>query len=692
MVAAIQGLWYNYAEKRIYDATITLSLRYANYLVAGLSTAVTIAGSSFWTITAFILHSFFARRGNDATVLHYQHQVILTNAGSTTSTMTDGAKTMMAWWSRGIRCVFWRTISFIIPPFIVWAGFLAAGIFVADVATNSYVSTVVRAQPNNCGLVNVSTSSIEASMAYGSKVLNDTYQARAYMTNFYQNQTTSASVAESVYVMPALPYTINTAAACPVPDTSLCITGHNGAISFTSMPIDSQTMLGINAKKDSRVKLKMSTTCAPLDSSGYTEKFQNRNTGLTESLFFLGPIDDSTEFTYSYTEQMVNETTAYLLEAVYAFAGDASASAWQPIDALARDDADLTVLFFSQNGAAYLDPVYDPFFLANGSFTEELGGTTFYQANKYVNTLVCADQYTLCNPNTNTCTPTGGFQTLARTATENTPGFNTTQYATATRIIEAISQAGIYNSVNGLNAAALFATNQLIQSLSPALPDNQWQTEVAGWFGTSMAKIQASIVEFAVKSSDLGPYMFVNSPYDTEHVTDSFALAVYQAWQDQCTGQLVQLTGSVQNFSFLGILIVACTTVSLGILGLCLGKIVDKIGHNGPARTARQTDDKFHLQRMAMGPPTGPGNAWEKRAFGVPVLAHGTERFARSTPVNDEETEFAGYAHAVPMALAVNPADGVAHCANGVSSGSSNAGVPQAYGRNGAVNNVNERP
>ncbi|CAK7227575.1 hypothetical protein SBRCBS47491_006617 [Sporothrix bragantina] len=667
MVTAIQGFWYNYAEKRILDATVTLSLKYAGYLIAGLSTAVTLAGSSFWSICAFILHSNLARRQQDVTALHLQHQVTLVNSGSAISAMTDGAKTMMAWWSRGIRCIFWRTISFILPPFIVWAGFVAAGVFVANVATTSYGSTVVRVKPDNCGFVTVATSSLQSLSAYGTKVLNDTYQARAYMANFYQNRTSSAAAAEPIFVTAALPYTTDAAAACPVPDVTLCTPGHNGAFSLTSLPIDSQTMLGINAKKDERVTLTMSTTCSPLDHTGFVSVVNDPETNLTEALYFLGPLNNNiSNFTYSYADQLVNTSVAYLLDTVYSYGANASAGAWTPIPQLARDDADLALLFFSQNSAKYFGPVFDPFFLANGTFTEPFDNGLLYKPNAFVQTMICADQYTLCNPNTNTCTPTGGLLTMRKTAlAQNTPGFNATQYATATRIVNAVTHAGTYNSVNGLGAAALFATNQLSQRVSQALPDTQWQTEVAGWFGTSLAKVQAAIVEFAVNGQNLGPYMYVDSPYAGTTSTDAFDKAVNQALQNQCTAQLVQLTGFMQNFSFLGIMVVACVTVFLFVMSLSLGTIVDKIGHNGPARTARQTDHRFHLLRMAMGSPSGPGNAWESRAFDVPVLTQGTERFARPAPVADPNTELASYACAAPLLPAVHRVNG----AGGIGSG-----------------------
>ncbi|KAL1889642.1 hypothetical protein Sste5346_008761 [Sporothrix stenoceras] len=637
MVNAISGYWHNYAEPRVLDETVTLSLKYSGYLISGLTLAVTLAGSSFWSVLAFFLHSWRARRGDTATILDLQYQASLQNTASATSTLGDAGKTMVAWRGKGVRRLFGRTLGFSLPPLLAWAGFTVAGIFVSNVANKDYSSSVVRVAPDNCGFVipdTTDTTSFAAAAAWGTKVLNDTIQGRNYMSDFYQNQTTSPIVSQSLFVQPKLPYTPNIAAACPIPAVDMCIPGHNGALSLTTPELDSQLMFGINAKREDRVTVTLSTTCSPLDHTGFVNVVDDVDGGLTATLYNLGPLTNVSDFTYSYIDQTINTSTAYMMDSAYSFGKNPEASVWQPIDELARDDADMTILFFSQNSVTYFGPVFDPFFLANGSRTEPLTATQLlYKPNSYVNTMICADQYTLCNPNSNTCTPAGGLKTLQQDVlVANTPGFNATQYATAKRIIDSIARAGTYNSVNGLGAAALFATNLLSQRVSVALPDNQWQTEVEGWFGTTLAKIQASLVSYAVNGDDLGPYIYVDSPYSALSSAQNptqFDIAVNQAFQDQCRGQLVQITGAVQNFSFLGIMIIAGVSVFLVLAGLLLGLIVDKVSKAGPAATARQTDDKFHLQRMALGEPSTPNNVWQNRTFGVPVLEQGGEMFQR---------------------------------------------------------------
>lgn len=421
-------------------------------------------------------------------------------------------------------------------------------------------------------------------------------------------------------------------------------------------------MFGINAKKEDRVTVTLSTTCSPLDHTGFVKVVGDVYGGLTAALYHLGPLFNISDFSYSYIDETNYTGVGYMLDSAYSFAKDTEASAWQPISELARDDADMTILFLSQNSVTYFGPVFDPFFLANGSNTEPLSDTqVLYMPNAYVQTMICADQYTPCNPNSNTCTPAGGLKTLQQDVlVANTLGFNATQFATAKRIIDSISRAGTYNSVNGLGAAALFATNLLSQRVSVALPDNQWQIEVEGWFGTTLAKIQASLVSYAVNgdSCDLGPYIYVDSPYagvsPTIKSPTQFDIDVNQAWQDQCRGQLVQVTGAVQNFSFLGIMIIAGVSVFLVLLGLVLGPIADKVSQAGPAATARQTDDKFHLQRMALGEPSAPGNVWINRTFGVPVLEDGGETFQRPRIIDEDgDGRLVSYSRSVGLAPVV---------------------------------------
>jgi len=222
----------------------------------------------------------------------------------------------------------------------------------------------------------------------------------------------------------------------------------------------------------------------------------------------------------------------------------------------------------------------------------------------------------MCNPTTGKCTTAGGYAWLQDSVlTDNTPGFNPAQQAAAGRLIIAIAATGTYSTVQVLGANALWANNLVWDgNLSPGLPDNQWQIEVLGWFQTSLARIQAYVVDFASNAGKLGSLGTVVSPY-----VDRNELSM--ALQNQCRNQLVQTAGEVQNFHFIGIVIIVCFSATLVLLDFALeplaGLFCKHMRRDSPTERARQADDKLHLLRMALA--NGDSGDWELGKGGVPV-------------------------------------------------------------------------
>jgi hypothetical protein len=238
---------------------------------------------------------------------------------------------------------------------------------------------------------------------------------------------------------------------------------------------------------------------------------------------------------------------------------------------------------------AYILPVYDPWFLADVTFTQPAGLASapdfnITLPNAYVNTLICADQYQFCNPSTHSCTPLSKLPNVGDAQESymlrDGPGFNAAQWATVTRIVFALQSTAAYNSVFWLGAGALFANNVVTLTISPSLPDDQWRTEVLGWFSTGLAKLQAYMVQWADNGQDLGPYVYVYSPYGNT-ANDSEDLEFFDAWQDQCNNRLAQVAAEVINFSVLGVGIIAGVSVVLLLLSWALGAIIDCVTHAG---------------------------------------------------------------------------------------------------------------
>ncbi|ENH68037.1 hypothetical protein FOC1_g10001734 [Fusarium oxysporum f. sp. cubense race 1] len=607
MVAIASGLWWDHSKTTILAATLTLPLDYSNLLLSGLTILVTIAGSSFWNIVAFFLHDWKAK-SEDPSALDLQQQVSLRNSAGATQTLWEAFKIHNAWSKKCKNPIVKQTCSVAIPASLVSAGFAIAALFTSRVANKAYSTVVARVQPNNCGFWFFNTTGnddLPALSSMGAKGQNDTRRARSHVANFYAN--TSSSAAPSIFVRPTLPYDISSSAPCPIPAHDRCILGPNKAFSITSAFLNSHEMLGINAKFEDRVSIQLSLTCSPVHTDDLVQETRNEAGAFME--FFLGPIHDMTNYTYRYNKAIANKTgIGYLIQSYPTFANSSSSSnplLWKPIPDLSPIDADVTVHFLSQNNIAYLAPVYDPWFSANGTYNITSQGITVYGSDRNVDTMVCADQYVLCNPSIASCTSPAGVLNLVNNLTSTTLNLSTTQLSTADRILYSLAQSNTYTTVANLGTAALWANNMVTGHVSFGLPEDQWKTEVIGWFQTNLAMLQAYVVDFASNTADFGSFGYVEPPRSR-----------YQ--QEQCTQQLVQAVGEVQNFSVCGMLIIICVSAALVLLDCSLERIVgfvdDFYGRDSMARRARQADNKLHLLRMALG-----GNEWVLGRWGIPV-------------------------------------------------------------------------
>jgi hypothetical protein len=159
-----------------------------------------------------------------------------------------------------------------------------------------------------------------------------------------------------------------------------------------------------------------------------------------------------------------------------------------------RTDADISVLFFTQNSVAYNSSVYDPLFIANSSYGFTVGGGTYvlYVPNYNVNTMGCIEQHRLCNPTVpNLCTPYTAYLNFESTTGLLTSlSFNPTQLATAQRMVSGLETTLTFNSVWNRGAAALLASQTVSGLLqTDILPVDQWRIEVENWFAVSLAKL-----------------------------------------------------------------------------------------------------------------------------------------------------------------------------------------------------------
>jgi hypothetical protein len=177
----------------------------------------------------------------------------------------------------------------------------------------------------------------------------------------------------------------------------------------------------------------------------------------------------------------------------------------------------------------------------------------------------------------------------------------------------------MHGSVETGGASMLWANNLATANLSPGLPDNQWQIEVLGWFQTTLAKIQASMVEFASSTVGVSPFGNADSSAYRSNVEGAGELGV------QCWNQLVRTAGDVQNFNFAGVMVIVCISVFLVVLDCMLGTVVSLVSRClrlGPStEAARRADSNLHLLKKALETPgeDAARDGWRLGWWDVPV-------------------------------------------------------------------------
>lgn len=337
MVAIATGVWWDYSKSSTSSATLTLSTTSSNYLLSALAFLVTLAGTSAWNMMAFLLHWLKTRQTTDSPthVIDLMHQVSLRNSAGSISTLWEAIKIHRAWSSSSSKRqsglenrdqnkqqqhspspppqLLKKTCMVAVPALLVWVVFAIAAVFTSNVANSKGYGTpiIARLQPQNCGFWNFNTTTSDGYAASLMKKVNDTTQARSYVTNFYAN-TSKASPARSLFITSALPYNVSTVAPCPVPAAKRCLGGPNSAFEMTSAALDSHTMLGVNAQPSDRVTIQIKVTCSPVGVGSFAKQ-----SNINDSLFLdlsLGSVGNaSTNVTYRHKVDAERTGVGYMI-------------------------------------------------------------------------------------------------------------------------------------------------------------------------------------------------------------------------------------------------------------------------------------------------------------------------------------------------------------------------------------------
>lgn len=312
------GPWVNRSQSTLLGATITLTTRDGAFLLALLAVVARSAGQSFWNIASYIIHQARSKAGGTHDTLHYQQQAILRNSGSSLGAAWKFAGVSFSWrkHERSKWWQFWRsrTLFLILTPLIIFAAFTVASLFSSRV-TNS-ISTEVLIHSPDCGFwgFNASTSPYSLS-GFQFKSANDSAAATSYARTCYGTNNTNPLQCNT-YAVPEVTWTVNRNASCPFAD-STCMWSPMAAYQMDTGPLDSHSILGLNANPSERITLRKVAACVPIIAYPYAVVVnQSVDGGLEVDRFIqvaMGPVP-GTNFTYEYDTHAISALTGYVLE------------------------------------------------------------------------------------------------------------------------------------------------------------------------------------------------------------------------------------------------------------------------------------------------------------------------------------------------------------------------------------------
>ena len=475
------GFWIDHTRGRVLGATLTLEAEWGSQLVSAAAILVQVVGCALWSIIAFAIHH---QRSTPRLRDEYdaQLQVLLRNTSGAESSAWNIFNLGRTW--QGRKQNVWRSAGTLtLLPALVYGAFLVAGIFVGQIATNSYNSPAVLLQPGACGFIDAHTDSKAGRNGFRNLYINESNIAQQYARSCHSGPGSLNAIGCSVYPVQALNYTIELDQPCPVPGGNACFSDIDtgSAMKLTTKALDSHYDLGINAPAKERVTLQYSTTCAPLDYS-FVDKFvTNKTVHNNDTAFGTHPSNATIEYykmgNWTGSDTQLSYTVyyapiirfwgvgavAYSLNAVESYAPhNTDMSGWMPAAPFNQVAGDLSLFFLAPNGMVFSGPVSDPMFRTFDMSNSGLYGDALYVPARNLYLLACSETRQLCNPTNHKCT--GWNTTLGLgdfTYWQQALDMTAEQNATFARLALTSIDCSIFGAVDGVPNPLLASVYQV---------------------------------------------------------------------------------------------------------------------------------------------------------------------------------------------------------------------------------------
>lgn len=583
------GTWTNWSRGRVMGATLTLDRRGGNLLIAFTAVFVGIVTERLWRIACILFYRCYSTpEPRDA--LYHQQQAILRN--STSPVAAVWTLTQLLWtWQNVAKRGFTRIIPILLTAILCLFAFTVAGGFSSSISSG--IGNEVLLNGTNYATVSSFSTDPDSPLIIQPYFSQLVRSASNYAQQCYSSD--SPGIFDCTpFARSYLPSTVDTQAACPFRNSSICRTNTSN-IRLDTGYIDLNKDLGINAAADNNILYRAVLQCAPLETQGYTEHVE----GLRDNFTTYNYGTSFEAYNYTYMVESVDEQ--YNRQAGNIFRGTAAtfivnemdsnvyhheiwveSSDFVPIPSLFDPNGDTTLAFLSSNGIQYLDKASDPWYRAtmpgDRVYTQNISeGIVVYQPEEAASTVGCVRQYQFCNPSlpSNKCGPLVSWGDVQ---VESAPLFGITtedwdngvyptesntmgsRYLWLTQVI-GHGQASIPNVVMHLGQDALTSLKYFNSGIMGPLPTNQWQLDVRYWWATFLASIQAAVVNTAYGPTDpaLTPYKVL--PFNSHA-------------QDMCNSQKIRSTKHV-SFSLFGLYFTLATGVLIIITSYVLEPIFE---------------------------------------------------------------------------------------------------------------------
>ncbi|WQF78696.1 hypothetical protein CDEST_03710 [Colletotrichum destructivum] len=535
------GVWTDWSLGRVTGTTITLSARDGGLLLAFIAIFVTVIAARLWRSLTFVCHQILASGGKHDG-LHYQRQVILRNIPAPVPATWLFLQQAWHWRGRADRPLL-RTVPWAVCGFLYAVLLGLAAVFSSKVSESATRFRLLEAA--DCGMfVPEGRDALQQKNAY------DNSLAAVYSRQCYGGHENDVSPAASCGTLPvpSIRWT-NASTECPFAD-EVCM---GKSFRMETGMVDSHTHLGINEQEQNRVQYWRETDCAPLVSQRGFSRFLNgteaRELGWDDDVlikYFYGGMG-AQNYTHIYNTYGESTQIGY---STWVISNDPSrnASLWRPIEALALDHRDLTLLLIAPNSIVHLQPNDDPVFGAHIP-VDLPDGSTVYRADRYASPIACADRHRICNPNNGVCTAPQGAADLVRNARAPEVGLNAAQVAAVDRIGFFVTSSTFHQLIWTRTQSYLKAQELVAELLQLPLPSDQWQIEMGSLFAENLAKLQHQMAEY-VTGPSIAVAGAVNKAWEA---SEAMPADVRAAHEDMCHRQRTRDAQGTLNFSVLGL-------------------------------------------------------------------------------------------------------------------------------------------